>query len=124
MNHFFRSLYAGDLWLDKPTAQNLAQALLQFIRVYLLLARKSYDLGEKKFGLIPKIHALHEVHHEMVRQGELSHWVLNPIAETCSIDEDVIGRVAILSRSVSPRAIARRALARYLAQINIIWARG
>ena len=84
----------------------------------------SYELGENKFGLIPKVHALHEVAMEMFRQCDVSEWVLNPIAETCSIDEDMIGRVAVLSRSVSPKIIARRSLARYLAQINIVWARG
>ena len=84
----------------------------------------SYDLGENKFGLIPKVHALHEVAMEMFRQCGMSDWVMNPITETCSVDEDMIGRVAILSRSVSPKIIGRRSLARYLAQINIVWARG
>ena len=124
INFYFRSLYSGDLWLESAYAKSLANALLQFVRAYLLLARASYDLGENKFGLIPKIHALHEVSMEMFRQSGLSQWVLNPICETCSVDEDLIGRVAILSRSVSPKIIARRSLARYLAQINIVWARG
>jgi len=124
INFFFRSLYAGDLWLERAYAKTLANALLQFVRAYLLLAHMSYELGENKFGLIPKVHALHEVAMEMFRQCDVSEWVLNPIAETCSVDEDMIGRVAVLSRSVSPKIIARRSLARYLAQINIVWARG
>lgn len=87
------------------------------------LARKSYDLHDQKFALIPKIHAMHEVQFEMVRQCEISRWVWNPISETCSVDEDLIGRVAKLTRKVSPKLIGKRALARYLAQINIVWAR-
>ncbi len=123
INFFFRSLYAGDVWLKNDLAKTLADALIQFIRTYLALAKASYDLGVNHFSLIPKIHALHEVQFEMVRQCALGGWVLNPIVETCSVDEDLIGRVANLTRKVSPQLIAKRALARYLVQINFVWAR-
>ena len=123
INDFFRSLYKSDLWLEKTYTQSMAAKLLQFIRVYVHLAWKSFEKFENKFALVPKVHALHEVQEEMVRQAAVSQWVLNPICETCSVDEDLIGRVAILTRRVSPKIIGKRALARYLAQINIVWAR-
>ena len=50
INFFFRSLYAGDLWLESAYAKTLANALLQFVRAYLLLAHMSYDLGEISLG--------------------------------------------------------------------------
>lgn len=124
INYVMRFLYSTDLWLKWPDALDVSNALMQFIRVYLLLARLSYDCGENKFALVPKLHAIHEIQFEMARQAKIAFWILNPMCETCSVDEDLIGRVALLTRRVSPKIIAKRSLARYLAQINILWARG
>lgn len=104
-------------------AKTLAEALQQFIRAYVRLALLSYKMRDQKFGLVPKVHAMHEVYYEMYRQYSTSSWVLSPLCETCSVDEDLVGRVASLTRCVSPQLIARRALARYLAQIQQVWKR-
>ena len=107
--------------MENAFAKRVADALIQFIRSYIKLSSMSFRLGDSKFALIPKIHALHEVHFEMVRQAACGGWVLNPIVETCSVDEDLIGRVAVLTRKVSPQLIGKRSLMRYLAHINIVW---
>lgn len=124
INYVMRFLYSADLWLKRPDALNVSNALMQFIRAYLLLARLCYDRGENKFACVPKLHAIHEIQFQMTHQAKIAFWILNPMCETCSVDEDLIGRVALLTRRVSPKIIAKRSLARYLAQINILWARG
>ena len=123
INLVMRSLYKADAWLSREDAIDVAHALLQFIRAYFLSARLAYDADQAMFSCIPKLHAMHEIWAEMIRQIDLSQWVLNPCIEMCPLDEDFVGRTAILTRSVSPRIISRRAIQRYLAQINVLWAR-
>ena len=123
MNDVMRKIYAGDVWLRRAYATPIAHGLLQFVRVYLLQAYWAYEAGQSMFSCIPKIHAIHEIWAELERQIAISEWILNPACETCSLDEDFVGRAAVLTRRVSPRAISHRALRRYLAQVNILWGR-
>ena len=123
MNQVMRSLYAADAWLKSADALAVAHGLEQWIRSYLLQAHLAYKKESNMFSLIPKVHAIHEICEELRRQGQVSSWAMNPCLETCSLDEDFVGRAAVLTRSVSPRVIAKRSLQRYLAQINVLWAR-
>jgi len=79
------------------------------------------EQGLVKLQLYPKLHLLHEVWEQMVYESTQSDWIYNPIAETCSVDEDFVGRCPVLSRSVSPRLISLRSLQLYLAQIQQSW---
>ena len=121
VNHALRLLYASDCWLERGTALELADGLLQFIRAYCKLAHIHVQKCQARFAMLPKLHSLHEIQFELRRQAALSRWVLNPAVETCSTDEDFVGRCALLTRSVSARTCALRSIQRYLAQINISW---
>ena len=125
INYVMRSLYSGDVWLPRGQAFDIANALLQYIRCYMLQAHLVFEENLKYYSLIPKLHACHEIWFEMDRQLSIRNagWILNPIVETCSVDEDFIGRAALISRSVSPRLMSLRVLNRYLAQINAMWTR-
>ena len=123
INSVFQRLYAGDLWLRRSLGLEIAHGLLQFVRAYSFEAAFFYEQGLVKFGLYPKLHLLHEVWEQMVYESTQSDWIYNPIAETCSVDEDFVGRCAVLSRSVSPRLNSLRSLQRYLAQIQQSWQR-
>ena len=124
MNHVMNLLYSGDVWLTHEYAGAVAHGLLQVVRVYLQQAYWAYEANQSMFSCIPKVHAIHEIAEEVFRQMRCSSWILSPIVETCSLDEDFVGRTAILTRRVSPRLISQRALQRYLAQIYIMWGRG
>ena len=121
INAVFRALYGGDLWLRRELGLRIARDLLQFIRSYCYEAWLHRSAKENMFSMFPKLHLLHEVWGEMVYQGSISEWILNPISETCSMDEDFVGRCAILTRSVSPRLNSLRSLQRYLTQIHLLW---
>jgi hypothetical protein len=71
--------------------------------------------------MLPKLHAVEEIVKELQVQSQNSFWAYNPLVESCSVDEDFIGRCAFLSRSVSPRATCIRSLQRYLVQILQVW---
>lgn len=121
INAVFRALYAADLWIPRDQGLAIAGDLQQFIRSYGFQAWLHHQKHENKFGMYPKLHLMHEIWANMVHQASLSEYIYNPIAETCSIDEDFVGRAAMLSRQVSPRLNALRSIQRYLAQIYMSW---
>ena len=57
-----------------------------------------------------------------LKRGLGKDFVYNIIAESCSIDEDMVGRMAYITRHVSPRLTAQRTLERYLTQVGFAWA--
>lgn len=123
MNLVMRRLYDADVWLRPDHAKEVAHGLQQVIRAYMMQAHLAHAQGESMFSCIPKVHALHEIWSELTRQIELEvSWVFNPVVETCSVDEDFVGRCAVLTRNVSPRLTSVRSLQRYKAQINVLWA--
>ena len=123
INTFFRGIYQNDVFIPGPVATDLCDGLRVFIKCYLWQAHHSFHAGVPGFGLYPKLHGLHEVQHKMARQIRLHGFAWNPAADSCSIDEDFIGRCAALSRTVSPKLSARRVIERYLCHIQIGWAR-
>ena len=123
-NRFFRGIYQHDVFIPRDDATTLSDCLYDFVHAYLYQACVSSKQGKFDFfPLYPKVHAVHEVAHEQRRQCRLSPFTLNPAIHACSIDEDFIGRMAALSRCVSPRVIPQRTLNRYLVHIQICWAR-
>lgn len=122
LNRALRILYSSDLWLENLIALDVADCLFQFLRAYKKLAKIHWDAFEARFALLPKLHFIHEIEHELRRQARVASWVLNPICETCSMDEDFVGRCAYLTRCVDARTCALRSIQRYLAQLSIRWA--
>ena len=118
-----RGIYGNDVFIESNVAAELSAALLEFIRAYSYQAYAAYQLDLSFFPMFPKLHAIHEIQHEMKRQSRRSNYVFNVASHACCLDEDFIGRCAALSRCTSPRLIGRRTLERYLCQIQIAWAR-
>ena len=123
MNFFWRGIYSNDVLMPSSVCASLANALYDFVKAYMFQAERAFAKGLSHFALFPKLHAIHEVAHEMRRQSKIAPFCVNPGAHTCALDEDFIGRCAAVSRCVSPRLIPLRTLQRYLAHIQIAWAR-
>ncbi|CAK9002251.1 unnamed protein product [Durusdinium trenchii] len=123
INTFMRGIYSGEVFLPRATAAELSKALYEFIKAYLYEAHASAHLGLPYFPLFPKLHFLHETAHELKRQSEIADYAFNPAVYSCALDEDFIGRTAVITRCVSPRIIAKRTLERYLCHIQLAWAR-
>ena len=126
MNRFMRTIYSQDVFIKSSTATELANDIYVFVKSFLFQARAAYELGLSHFPLHPKVHTVHEVGHELKRQARIAGregFCLNPAIYCCALDEDCIGRIACVSRCVSPRLAALRTLQRYLCHINIAWAR-
>ena len=123
INYFMRGIYSNDVLIPSALAADLSGALHDFVRAYMFEAAAAHQVQSSFFPLMPKLHSLHEIGHELLRQSKIAEFCVNPAAHSCSLDEDFIGRCAAVSRTVSPRVIAKRTLERYLAHIQVAWAR-
>ena len=120
LNYFISGLYHEDLWIPRAKVHSLVKAGDHFLKAYSFLAWKAHERGEPKFSYKPKLHMFHESV-VFLRRSLTLNFCYNIIAESCSIDEDMVGRLAFLSRNVSPRLMALRSLQRYLTQIHLAW---
>ena len=125
LGDFMRVMYTNDVWLPSSVANQLVLSGEHFFNAYTCLASMSHQLAEPRYSLVPKLHFFHEVLYEVKYQCKTlqARWCLNPIVESCSVDEDFVGRLAFVTRHVSPRLITRRSLERYAVQISLLWAR-
>ena len=117
------SLYKGGLFLSSREALAISAAGWHFLACYGRLAKLTYMAGNPKFTLIPKAHMMWHVVFSMHSEGLKQLWICNPMSESCSVEEDVIGRFCFLTRKVSPRMRVLRSLQRYLTQVAILWRR-
>ena len=59
--------------------------------------------------------------HEVLSAGEKGFYAISPIAESCSMDEDFVGKASRISRRVGVRGIAERTLDSYLISAKLVW---
>lgn len=109
------------IWIERSKAQELIKAGEHFLQAYQFLAHKAIEDGKPAFAMFPKSHMFQELVEEMAYQIEVSPYCWNILADACFQEEDMVGRISALTRMVSPRNQALRALQRYLAQINVCW---
>jgi hypothetical protein len=121
LNQFISGLYHADLWIPRVEAARIVKHGQYFLKAYCYLAWLSHQKGEPKFSFKPKFHMVQEAVIGLKR-GLGKDFVYNIIAESCSIDEDMVGRMAYITRHVSPRLTAQRTLERYLTQVRFAWA--
>ena len=123
LNAWMRMLHSGEAWLSREEANRTNLAGRHFLDCYGRLAHICHSRSELKFGLVPKVHMLWHIIHNMIVQTRKHGFCENPLSESCSIDEDFIGKFCQLTRSVSPRLRVQRALERYLTHVQLLWQR-
>ena len=117
------SLYKARVWIHQPEASSLNDAARHFLAAYSRLARLSVECAESRFSLKPKCHMLWHTVDLMDRQVSATGFAENPIVQACSMDEDFIGRLCLLTRQVNPRVRVFRSMQRYLTQVQLLWIR-
>ena len=121
LNEFMKGLYGNDLWVPSEEAKRIAFAGKEFVKLYVYLAHLSRQRGQPMFSLKPKLHMLHETAVGMELQAAKGSFALNFLCESCSVDEDFVGRLAFLARHVSPRLVSQRSIERYMVQAYLAW---
>ena len=86
-----------------------------YLKCYAKLAKLALDEKQCLFMMKPKIHYWCEIVFKLQKfiDAGCAH-MINPLAESVELDEDWIGRVARLSKAVSPRLLERRSTERVL----------
>ena len=68
---FMRGIYGNDVFIESNVAAELSAALLEFIRAYSYQAYAAYQLDLSFFPMFPKLHAIHEIQHEMASTAQM-----------------------------------------------------
>ena len=121
LNLWMSRLYKAPLFIPKSEAQEINEAGWHFLACYQRIAMLACKEQKCKFTLIPKLHMYWHLVDWMTTQAAQADWVYNVMAESCSMDEDLIGRFCFLTRCVSPRQRVQRSLERYLTQVMLLW---
>ena len=121
LNVFMKLLYCSDFWLCGTRCADVISAGEHFLAASARVAKLSFEMGESRFAITPKFHMLFHIVKHVSWQFDVATFAMNPILESCAMDEDHVGRVARLARSVSPRGVCSRTLQRYLLQLQEVW---
>ena len=116
---FFRILYASGYFLESNDAKEAIFNGLACSRQFVALA--TLCVGKKLclFKVTPKLHMFCHVLLAMLQQYRIDPTaVINPLAQATFQCEDFVGRVARLSRRVSPKIHGTKVILRYLAAIE------
>ena len=122
LNGMFACFYQGGFFLDKAESLYAASCLLEFGGAYMKLAEAQFKVQRPYlFPLFPKLHSLNHCMVEMKRDVDAHGYSQNPMATSCQMDEDAIGKLSRLSRRVSIRKAMIRTLSRYLIGAKRAW---
>ena len=118
-NRFLQGIYHSGLWLSQERTRMIAQSGLDFLRYYQTTSHRAFKLQKTRFKLTPKYHALIHIIDVLVVGCKNGHrWTLSPLAESTQTDEDLVGRVSLITTRVSSRAVHTQTLQRYLMEVS------
>lgn len=114
IGNFFRMLFKASFKLKPEEAQTAILDGCRFCRLYVLLARTCLSRKLCLFKLKPKFHMLCHILKTMSDQFLVNpNTVVNPLAHSTFQCEDFVGKVARISRRVSPKTHGDKILNRY-----------
>ncbi|CAJ1340732.1 unnamed protein product [Effrenium voratum] len=119
-NLFMAELYWQPFWLKPSDAARIAAHGKKLLFLYSRCASYAFARKWTRYKINPKFHMLAHLIHSLQRGGVGDHETVNPIAHSV-MDEDFVGKVSTLTRSVSPRLIESRTLQRYLVCVATRW---
>jgi len=118
-NEFMRRVYRCHLFLRRPEARHLASHGFQLIEKYMLAANHAYALSSTRFKLSPKLHVLWHLVNRLHVSSQTQLWIFSPIAFSCQMDEDLVGKVSSISKSCAIRTVHERTLRKHLVKVNL-----
>ena len=115
INTLMKLMYVSSFWMAPSECQLFVSAGENFLAASSRVAVLSVQRKESRFPVTPKPHMLYHTVKQVSWQYDLVRTALS------SMDEDCVGRVARVARSVSPHAVCLRTLQRYLLQVREVW---
>ena len=108
---------------DPKQCLKVVNAGMSFMRGYSKLAALAHGAGRPLFVYKPKIHYYHHILLWMHERGVAGKPAVNPLAWSCAMAEDFIGRISLISRRVSALSNEKRTIQRYLLAAYAAWQR-
>ena len=119
---FFSELYTHGYFIADPEGRRLAKLGLDFLAKMSHVIRLCVNSGMGNlFKQQPKSHALWHHFTTMWNQCVASGACINPLAYSCQMLEDLIGKVCRLSRRVDPKHTCVRTLSTVLIAAGTAW---
>ena len=120
-NAFMRCIYSAALWLSNDERKTLLRSGYRCVNSFQKCAQRAYIMGVTRWKLMPKYHSFGEILFELEVQKRKSIPSINPLCWCTQQDEDFVGRIANMSRSVSIRTVHSRTIGRYLVALASKW---
>lgn len=106
---------------DQQKAKIIVETGKHFLKCFAKLAELSLAASKPLFAFRPKLHYFHHLVIEMQSVLNAGGLPLNPLAHSCAMAEDFIGRASLLSRRTHAITCEKRVIQRYLAGAMAIW---
>ena len=120
-NAFMRCMYRAGLWLSHEERDFLLKAGTRCVNSFLRCALRAFNASATRWKFMPKFHLFGEWLFSMEKQKRLGLPSPNLLMFSCQMDEDYVGRISSISRTVSLRAVHTRTLTRYLIALVANW---
>lgn len=112
INDCVTGLFHEGVFIKAPTAAQLAEKGLFFLRTYAQLASMCYKSRRKRFPLMPKGHYLHHQFLHMYQAAQTADLCLNILVYSNQMSEDFVGKPSRLARRVSAKTTSLRVIQR------------
>ena len=124
VNTWQHALYNHGLWLPRHCAMVVYQELHEFLQRYNALAFDCLqDYNFTGYAMKSKFHMIAHTKHEilmMLRKRPKVKWIPNPLLWSGEMNEDVVGKLARLSRRVDSRLASKRTVQLYLCKCKAV----
>lgn len=113
INYSQSALHHAGFWIESSGAHRIASSGMTFIQAYAKLAKLCAEQRLLLFPILPKIHFLWHIYHQLRWESTFASWTVSPLATSVPMDEDFIGRYARLTRRVHPLRTIPASMFRY-----------
>ncbi|CAK9038870.1 Uncharacterized protein SCF082_LOCUS22806 [Durusdinium trenchii] len=120
-NVFLKSLYRTALWLTSEERDCLLKSGHECIRGFQQCAEKAFELELPRFKYQTKLHMYGEILFGLENERHHGQPSLSPLVFATQLDEDLVGKVSSMSRTVSVRTVHTRTLAKYQLALAARW---
>ena len=120
-NAFMRCIYNAALWLTEAERDFLLRSGGRCVNSFQKCATRAYAEKNTRWKFMPKYHCFGELLFSLRREKNKGQPSINPLMFCTQQDEDFVGKVSFLSRTVSVRTVHARTLDRYLVALASKW---
>ena len=119
IHQFMQIIFNASFFLTEMEGWQLISSGHAFLLDYVKLAREAFREGLCLFALKPVMHMFaHIVHTALEQFKTCPSGVINPAAEATFMSEDYIGKIARISRRVSPKKHGIKIMYRYMVAVE------